>query len=154
MRAQGIIQGNVGRLLKRFISKPSYFGRKCSLFGGERRIPFLASLSSCYFQETIIFKRSFPEFPRKYVYQKTADIKKETGTRKPHTTVVLSITKYYSSCKYPVDWRWISQFLQTPVHHKQVLKWPNITRYSQTLKILKCWATVKYKGTKPFSIFC
>ena len=90
MRAQGIIQGNVGRLLKRFISKPSYFGRKCSLFGGERRIPFLASLSSCYFQETIIFKRSFPEFPRKYVYQKTADIKKETGTRKPHTTVVLS----------------------------------------------------------------
>ena len=60
------------------------------MFGGERRIPFLASLSSCYFQETIIFKRSFPEFPRKYVYQKTADIKKETGTRKPHTTVVLS----------------------------------------------------------------
>lgn len=91
MRAQGIIQGNVGRLLKRFISKPSYFGRKCSLFGGERRIPFLASLSSCYFQETIIFKRSFPEFPRKYVYQKSADIKKETGTRKPHTTVVLTV---------------------------------------------------------------
>ena len=59
------------------------------MFGGERRIPFLASLSSCYFQETIIFKRSFPEFPRKYVYQKTADIKKETGTRKPHTVIAV-----------------------------------------------------------------
>ena len=27
----------------------------------------------------------------KYLYQKTADIKKETGTRKPHTTVVLTV---------------------------------------------------------------